>query len=119
MAVLDEELLVEAFEDKVEAADHLGGKVDELVVELPIVLLQVGPLNFKDVLLQDLQLVQLAPVDLLPNRLLVLEGLDLFEVHDEVLEGVDDVFAVDIGPVNDPYLVAGQRVGLLDVLRSS
>jgi hypothetical protein len=119
VAVFHKEFLVEAFENEVEATDHLGGKVDKLVVELPVVLLQMGPLHLKYVLLQNLQLVQLTPVNLLPNWLLVVEGLDLLKVHDEVLQSIDDVFAVDVGPVDDSDLVTREGVCLLDVLRSS
>ena len=54
MAVFYEILFVECFEDKVKATDHLGGKVDELIVELSIVLLQMSALYLEYVPLHHL-----------------------------------------------------------------
>lgn len=48
VAVLNEEALVEVLKDVVEEWDHLYGKVDELIIELSIVVLEVGALHFKD-----------------------------------------------------------------------
>lgn len=107
MAVLHKELFVETLEHIVEAADHFSWEVDELIVDLPVVLLQVSPLHLEDASLQDLQLVELTAVDLFTDRLLPFNQFDLLEGEDEVLEGIDDVLAVYVGPVDDSDIVTG------------
>lgn len=51
MTVFNKEPFVETFEDKIEAADHFGGKVDKLIVELSVMLLQMRSLDLENVLL--------------------------------------------------------------------
>jgi hypothetical protein len=80
------------------------------------VLLEVRPLHFEDGALENFQFVELAAVDLFADGFFAFESLDLFEVEDEVFEGVEDVFAVDVGAVDDSDVVAGEGVGFLHVL---
>jgi hypothetical protein len=54
VAILDEEALIEILKYEVEEGNHLNGEVDELKVELAIVILQVGSLNFENGVFQQL-----------------------------------------------------------------
>ncbi len=57
MAVFDKEPFIETFEDKVKTADHLGGKVNELIVKFSIVLLEMSSHYFETILLKQLDLI--------------------------------------------------------------
>jgi hypothetical protein len=102
--VQDEELLVESLERVVEQTDHFGGKVDELVVEFAVVLLQMSALHLENVPFRQLQVVQLIPVDLLSHRIAIDQAGD-FEVHDEVLQTTADVLHRNVGAINHAGLV--------------
>lgn len=68
MTILDEEPFIETFEYKIKAADHLSGKVDELVVEFSVVLFQMGCLDFEYIFLEYLKLIELIPVNLFTDH---------------------------------------------------
>lgn len=54
-----------------------------------------------------------------PNWLLCFWSFDFFEIHDKVLECIDDIFTVDVCAINDTDLITSKWIGLLDVLRSA
>lgn len=116
MAVLDKEAFIETFEHVVEAADHLGGKVDELVKNLPVVLLEMRPLHLENGVLQQLELIQLAFVNLLALHAPLIHSIHL-EVHDKVLKVADDLLRVNVGSVDHSHFFALERICLLYVLR--
>jgi hypothetical protein len=116
VTVLDEEAFIQILEDEVEEGDHLDREVDKLVVELSIVILEVGALHFEDGALEQLELVQLVAVDELGDGLTLLHP-GVLEVQDEPLEGVDHLLHRYIGAVDDSHVIAGLRVGVLHVLR--
>lgn len=118
MAILDEETFVEALEYKIKATDHLSGKVDELVVEFSVVLFKMCSLNFEYIFFEYLELIELIPVYFFADYWAFAQ-LHQFKIHDEVFECVDDMLGIDIGAVDDSDIVAGQRVGLLNVLRGA
>lgn len=52
MTIFYEKPFIETFQNKVKAADHFGGKVDELIVKFPVVFLKMGSLYFEYIFLE-------------------------------------------------------------------
>ena len=67
--------------------------------------LQMSPLHFKNKPFQDLELVQLTPVNFFRHKFSIFSLLHFFKVHNEVLKSVNDMFTVDVGSINDSNLI--------------
>jgi hypothetical protein len=87
-----------------------------LVVNFPVVLFEVHPLYFKDVMFKQFQLVELAFVNLFALQSPLIHSHH-FEIHNEVLEIADDLLRVDVSSIYNSHLLTLQRIGFLDVLR--
>ena len=117
MTLFNEESFVEALDGGVKEADHFGGKVDKLIVKFSVIFLQMRALHLESVLLQHLEIGELAHVDLLSYGFFLIKGLNHFKVHDEVLECVGDLPTVDIGTVENSQVLTRHGVGILNMMR--
>lgn len=119
MTVFDEEAFVEAFEDDIEEIDHLGGKVDELIVKFSVVFFDMYALHFKYDFFHEFQLVKLSHVDFFTLVHSVIGSPDNFKVEDKVFQSAPYMFSADIGPIEEAIVITCERVCFLDVLRSA
>ena len=75
------------------------------------------PLHLENSALQQLQVVQLVPVDQFRHYITVGTASRALKSQDELLEGRSDLFHRDVGAVDEGRLIAGLRVAVLHVWR--
>ena len=119
VTIVQKHSFVQAFQNEVKVANHLGGKVNKLVIQFSVMLLQVSALNLKGVLLEQFQVVKLHLIDLFTNGFSIFKCPHYLKVHHKVLKSRKNTFAVDIGPIDNSNFVACQRICLLDMLWSA
>lgn len=78
----------------------------------------MSSLHLEYVFLHNLELIELIPVNFFADCWAITKLHDL-KIHDEVFECGYDMFGINVCAIDDSYIVAGQRVCLLNVLRSA